>query len=149
MPTKRKTSLHLVCFYALFLITSCVNSKKNKITFQNQDSESQVKVSILNRSETSVHIQLTCSSAAKNIELKDANLVCLNVNPMGTNTIEASKDEHLTQVYDGEYNGNKIRIILPYGNLEKTKHEVVLRIVAANRASLEAKLSKSKTQEQA
>lgn len=149
MSTKRKTSLHIVCFYALFLITSCVNSKKNKVTFYNKDNENQVEVSILNRNETSVRIQLTCISVAKNIELKDAKIVCLNVNPMSINTIETPEDEQLTQVYDGEYNGNKVRIILPYGNLEKNKHDVVLRIITTNKDSLEAKLSKSKTQEQA
>lgn len=149
MPTKRKTSLYIVCFYALFLITSCVNSKKNKVSFHHQDNESQVEVSVINRNETSIRIQLTCISATKNIELKDANIVCLNVNPMSINTMEKSEDERLTQVYDGEYKGNKVRIILPYGNLEKTKHDVVLRIVTTNKDSLEAKLFKNKTQEQA
>ena len=143
MSTNRKTSLYLVCFYTLFIF-SCINANSNKVTFYNQSSENQVEVSVLARSETTVQIQLTCISTSKNIHLRNANMVCVNVNPMSLNTMEASKDESLTQVYDGEYNGNKVRIILPYANLKNTKHHVVLRIVAANKATLEVKLEKGK-----
>ncbi|SOD15373.1 hypothetical protein [Pedobacter xixiisoli] len=149
MSTKRKTSLYLVCFYALFLITSCVNSKKNKVTFQAQNKESQAEVSVLYRTETSLSIQLTCVSKAKGIDIKEVNLVCLNPNPIGNNVkVLDTADSKPVQVYNGEYNGNKIRVVLPYGNLEKTSRDLILNVVSASKANLELKLAKSKVVKQ-
>ncbi|MNK06773.1 hypothetical protein D3C87_246740 [compost metagenome] len=149
MPAKRKTSLHLVCFYTLFLITSCVNSKKNKVTFQGQNEESLAEIIVLHRTESSLSIELTCVSKSKGIEIKDVRLVCLNPNPIGMNGVKAldTADKKPVQVYNGEYNGNKIRIILPYGNLEKTNRNLILSVLNANKASLELKLAKSRVAE--
>ena len=140
MPTNRKTALSIVCFYALFFITSCANPKKNKVTFQNQDQENKAEVTVLDRSETTLRIQLTCLSKAKDIAIRNVELVCLNVNSMGINAIESADSEDLLQVYDAKYKGNRIRVILPYGNLEKHQRSAVLRVVAPNRSRLEMKL---------
>jgi len=145
MPTNRKTSLSIVCFYALFFITSCANPKKNKVTFQNQDQGNKAELTVLDRSETMLRVQLTCLSKAKNIDLKNVNLVCLNVNSMGFNAMESADSEDLVQVYDAKYNGNQIRIVLPYGNLEKHQRPVVLRVFSPHRTRLEMKLSRSTT----
>lgn len=145
MPTKRKTSLYLVCFCSLFLITSCVNSKKSKVVFEVQNEESQAEVAILNRTDTSILIELTCISKSKNINIKDVSLKCLNPNPMGVNSVsvlETSENDSLfVQVYYGDYQGKHIRIILPYAKDKKTNH-LDLKITDASKASLEMKLLK-------
>ncbi len=144
MPTKRKTALYLVCFYSLFLITSCVNSKKNKVTFEVQNEESQAEVAVLTKSDTSISIDLTCISKPKNINLKNVRLTCLNPNPMGVNSVNFldSEDDTPVQVYYGEYKGNRIRVILPYGNLNKKNSYLNLKVISADKENVEMKLAK-------
>lgn len=143
MPTNKKTSLSIVCFYAIFLMTSCVNSKKNSVTFQSQDKDNQVEVSVIHQTQTALSIELTCVSKTQGIDIKKVRLVCLNPNPIGNSVkVLDTADSKPVQVYKGEYQGNKVRIIVPYGNLEKTKRNLVLNIVSVNKGALEATLVK-------
>lgn len=102
------------------------------MTFKNSDQISKCEITILERNNEFIEIELTCIIDSLGIKIENQKIKCDNIHPEATynmDMFDPSGDYNPGEVFDGKNPFEMIRIFLPEEEVDKEIEYVGLIIV--------------------
>lgn len=92
-------------------------TKNEPMTYRNSDHENELELTVFDRNDEFIEIELTCIISSLNIKIENQRFKCNNIDPAGgynMDMFDPSGDYNPGEVYDGNKPFEMVRIFLPY-----------------------------------